>query len=275
MALLTVDAQKCVNDGLCQTACPGFLIEIDDDGLPRPMPNIENDCVRCGHCVAICPTDALFHAELPQDEFVEIKKELAMGQEAVEQFIKSRRSIRNYLDKPVQREIIERVIDIARFAPTGHNNQDVQYSVFDKGPMLKSIAGGVIDFFKFLVDSKQDQQLPFDLNVLIEGYENGDDVILRGAPVLIVAHGPKLSPMTSISSNIALTTLELAAFGLGLGTCWAGFVMMAAMSGYKPLLNVFALPEDQQFCSAMIVGYPRLKYRKIPVRKKSIIYWCD
>ena len=275
MALIKVDAQKCVNDGLCQTACPGALIDIDDDGLPRPVLNIENDCIRCGHCVAICPTDALLHIELPQNEFVEIKNELVMGPEAVKQLIKSRRSIRNYLETPVQRELIEKVIDIARFAPTGHNDQDVQYSVFDKGPTLKSIADSVIDYFRFLVDSKLDQQFPFDLNVLIDGYEKGDDVILRGAPVLIVAHGLKVHPMTSLSSNIALTTLELAAFGLGLGTCWAGFVMLAAMSGYKPLLNVFALPEDQQFCSAMILGYPQLTYRKIPVRKKPIIYWRD
>ena len=160
------------------------------------MPNIERDCVRCGHCVAICPTDALSHSDLPQNEFVELKNDLVMRPEAIAQLIKSQRLIRNYLDKPVQRELIEKATDIARFAPTGHNDEDVQYSVFDTEPILKHISDGVIDFFRLLVASKQDQQLPFDLNGLIEGYENGDNGILRGAPVLIVTHGPKMNPTT-------------------------------------------------------------------------------
>jgi NAD-dependent dihydropyrimidine dehydrogenase PreA subunit len=34
MALITIDTEKCVNDGLCRDACPGHWIEIDDEGLP-------------------------------------------------------------------------------------------------------------------------------------------------------------------------------------------------------------------------------------------------
>ena len=162
MALITVDPQKCINDGLCRDACPGFLIEIDDEELPRPVADIENDCVRCGHCIAICPTDALSHADLPKNEFIEINTELEMSQEAIEQFIKSRRSIRNYLDKPVQRQVIEKVLDIIRFAPTGHNDQDVKYSIFTNGEVLKSIADSVVDFLRFLV--KTEQKL-FELNL--------------------------------------------------------------------------------------------------------------
>lgn len=275
MALVTVDTEKCVNDGLCRDACPGFLIKIDDEGFPYPVTDIENQCVGCGHCVAICPSGALSHADLPRNEFIEMKKELEMSQEAVEQFLKSRRSIRSYLDKSVKREVIMKVIDIARFAPTGHNDQDVQYSIFDNREILKSIADSVVDFMRMLIKTKQDQQIPFDLNYFVESYENGSDIILRHAPVLIVTHCPKMNPAGTISSHIALTTLELAAMGFGLGTCWAGFAMIAAMSGYEPLLELLNLPVDQNFCGAMILGYPKLKYKKVPVRKKPAIYWND
>ena len=274
MALITVDTEKCINDELCQIACPGFLIEIDNNGLPHPVSYIEDNCVRCGHCVAICPTDALFHSDLPQNEFIETKEGLEMNPEAVGLFIKSRRSIRNYQDKPVPRELIENVIDIARYAPTGHNDQGVKYSIFDNKESLKNIADSVIDFFKFLVSTNQDQGIPFDFNKLIAEYENGVDVILRQAPVLIVTH-EMINPMAGISSHIALTTLELAAKACNLGTCWAGFVMMAAVSGYEPLLKLFHLPEGQQFCGAMIMGHPQLKYKKIPVRNKPTIIWND
>jgi nitroreductase len=84
-----------------------------------------------------------------------------------------------------------------------------------------------------------------------------------------------ITPMAGISSHIALTTMELAAKAFGLGTCWAGFVMVAAMSGYEPLLKLLHLEEDHQICGAMILGYPQLEYRKIPIRNKPTIYWND
>lgn len=116
--------------------------------------------------------------------------------------------------------------------------------------------------------------LPFDFfQYHVDLYEKGQDIILRNAPILIVAHHVQDSEMAKISCYIALTTLELAAKGCGLGTCWAGLVMMAATSGYKPLLETLKLPEDQQFCGAMMMGYPKLKYLRIPVRNKPIIYW--
>lgn len=275
MAFITVDNEKCIKDGLCRDACPGFLIKIDDEGFPRQIDDIETHCVRCGHCVAICPTAALSHADFPRDEFAGVKKELKMSGEAVEQFLKSRRSIRNYLDKSVERDVVVKVIDIARYAPTGHNDQDVQYSIFDNREVLKSISDSVVDFMRLLIQTTQGQQIPFDLSYFVECHEKGSDIILRHAPVLIVAHTPKTNPMGAMSSHIALATLELAAMGSGLGTCWAGFVMMAAMSGYEPLLKLLNLPEDQQFCGSMVMGYPQLKYRKIPVRNKPVIYWKD
>ena len=118
-------------------------------------------------------------------------------------------------------------------------------------------------------------ELPFDLQDMIDIYDNGQDIILRDAPVLIVAHCIKNSQMARISCYIALTTLELAAKGCGLGSCWAGLVMAAAMSEYKPLIEILNLPEGQQFGGAMMMGYPRLKYNRIPVRNKSVIFWND
>jgi len=68
---------------------------------------------------------------------------------------------------------IEKVLDVIRFGPTGHNDQDVKYSIFTNREVLKSIADSVVDFLRFLVKTEQDQQLPFDLNNLIEENEKG------------------------------------------------------------------------------------------------------
>ena len=185
------------------------------------------------------------------------------------------RSIRNFKNKHVSRLDIEKVLDITRFAPTGCNIQNVRWNIFDSKKDIKAIADSTVDFLKHFSKNNPDVELPFDLKNIVDVYEKGQDIILREAPVLIVAHCIKDGPMARISCYIALTTLELAAKGCGLGTCWAGLVMMAAMSGYKPLMEILNIPEDQQFCGAMMLGYPKLKYKRIPMRDKPIIFWHD
>ena len=275
MPLISIDTESCVQDGLCQKVCPGNLIEFKKGEFPKPVSDIEKDCIRCGHCVVVCPTNSLLHNEIPQEECVEVKKSLEIGEEEAVQFLKSRRSIRNFKKKPVSRLDIEKVLKITRFAPTGHNEQDVKWSVYDSKKDLKAIADNNVDFFRHFLRTSPEVELPFDLQDLIDIYEKGQDIILRDAPVLIVAHCIKDRPMARISCYIALTTLELAAKGCGLGTCWAGHVMMAAFSEFKPLMEILKLPEDQQFCGALMLGYPKLIYKRIPVRNKPFVYWHD
>ena len=276
MSLISIDSETCIKDGLCQKACPGYLIEFNKGEFPKPVSHIETDCVRCGHCVAVCPTNSLIHDDIPIEECVVVKKDVEIQEDEVVQFIKSRRSIRNFKKKPVSRRDLERVLDITRFAPTGHNDQEVRWSVYDSRKNIKAIAESTVDFLRHVLKTPQKMDVPFDfLQSHVDIYEKGRDIILRDAPALIVAHCIKNKEIATISCYIALTTLELAAKGCGLGTCWAGLVMMAATSGYKPLMEILKLPEDQQFCGAMMIGYPELKYNRIPVRKKPIIFWND
>ena len=110
---------------------------------------------------------------------------------------------------------------------------------------------------------------------VVDIYEGGQDIILRDAPALIVDHCIEDRPMARISCYIALATLEFAAKGCGFGTCWAGLVIIAAMAEYRPLMEILNLPEDQKFCGAIMMGYPKLKYTRIPLRNKPIIFWHD
>ncbi|MCK7507961.1 MAG: nitroreductase family protein [Desulfobacterales bacterium] len=70
--------------------------------------------------------------------------------------------------------------------------------------------------------------------------EQGHDVICRGAPHLLFAHIPESNPIASVDAIIALTHFDLAAPAFGIGTCWAGFVTMAAVS-YEPLQKELGL----------------------------------
>ncbi|MFA6451131.1 MAG: nitroreductase family protein, partial [bacterium] len=101
---------------------------------------------------------------------------------------------------------------------------------------------------------------------------NGRDMILRGAPHIVVVHSDKSMPMSQGSCTIAASYLELAAYGFGIGACWAGFFAVAAAS-YPPLVAELNLPKNNQVFGAMMIGAPKYSYLRIPPRNPAKISW--
>ena len=114
--------------------------------------------------------------------------------------------------------------------------------------------------------------LSMNLDKAVKRWEAGYDVVLRDAPVVIVAHADKENRLASTNCSIALTYLELAATGMGLGCCWAGFFNGAATS-FPPMIEALPLPEGHKCFGAMMVGYPKYSYHRIPTRKGPKIIW--
>ena len=66
--------------------------------------------------------------------------------EAIEAIL-TRRSTRKYTDKVPERELVEKVIEAGRYAPSGHNNQSTHFFVFSKKELLSGLAELVKDEF--------------------------------------------------------------------------------------------------------------------------------
>ena len=64
MALFTIDPQTCNQDGLCAAVCPPGVIDFSPGAFPVPTADAEAVCIRCGHCVAVCPTASFTHREM-------------------------------------------------------------------------------------------------------------------------------------------------------------------------------------------------------------------
>ena len=69
-----------------------------------------------------------------------------------------------------------------------------------------------------------------------------------------------------------LTYLALAANAFGLGGCWAGYFNAAASSS-TPLIQALALPEHMHCLGAMMIGYPKFAYHRLPTREPASITW--
>jgi len=272
MNFIEVDRQTCKQDGVCSAVCPAKLINFTKGEYPTPIAEAEELCIRCGHCVAVCSSSSLLHAEMPLADCPEVQPELFLSTEQSEQFLRSRRSIRNYRDKAVPRETLQKLIEVARYAPTGHNSQSVEWLVLSDRDELNNLCQIVGQWMRWMLANMKEFALSLHIDKALEKLEQGEDVVLRGAPVLVVAHAPEDDPMAQTSSTIALTYLELAATGMELGGCWAGY-FNAAVNTFPPMRKALDLPEGHQCCGAMMIGYPKFRYYRMPERKTPPITW--
>jgi nitroreductase/NAD-dependent dihydropyrimidine dehydrogenase PreA subunit len=273
MNLVSIDPEKCQRDGICVAECPLRLLEMNPlDAVPAAISEADELCIRCGHCVVVCPTGALSHKNLSSEVCPPVRKGLALGPEQVEHFMRSRRSIRTYKKTPVDMDTIIRVIDIARFAPSGHNSQPVRWLVIQESKDVLRMAGMVIDWMRYVQKEHPAMAQTLRMDRAITAWEAGMDPICRSAPHVVVAYGDKANMMAQTACVIALTYLELAAPTYRLGACWAGYFNAAAMS-WPPLQHALSLPKNHASYGAMMIGYPKFAYHRLPERKEADISW--
>jgi nitroreductase/NAD-dependent dihydropyrimidine dehydrogenase PreA subunit len=270
---LTIDYAKCTRDGLCAADCPMNLITMTEKG-PEPVPGAEKFCLNCGHCTAVCPHGALELQTMPLANCPPLESGWQLTPAQVETFLKGRRSIRAYKPEPVARELLAKIIDVARFAPTGGNRQSLSWTVIYDRNEVHRIAGAVIAWLR----EASQPNMPGAASLawtgpLVAAWDAGVDPICRNAPHLILVHAPKEhAQMAAGDGMIALTFAELAALPYQVGTCWAGFVLMAAYR--SPIVHAaLQLPEGHQFLGGMMIGYPKMKYHRIPMRKEAHVIW--
>jgi len=269
MSLFTIDEKLCARDGICVAECPAFVIEMKTkESFPTVTDGGEVRCINCGHCVAVCPHGAISLVRMSVDLCPPINDELMLDENQMEQFLRSRRSIRTYKAQDVDAETLTRLIDIARYAPTGSNSQQVHWLIVPTRDKVVQLTALAVDWMRNAIQEKNPIAEAYQMAGIVRAWDNGIDIISRGAPALVIAHGPEAYPVMTIDSAIALSYLDLAAPSLGLGSCWAGFFMIAA--GYwPPLAKALNLPDGHKSFGAMMVGYPKFRYQRLPTRNEA------
>jgi nitroreductase/NAD-dependent dihydropyrimidine dehydrogenase PreA subunit len=259
MSQITMDANLCRKDGACVAVCPTRVLALDKDGFPGQVAGTR--CVLCGQCVAVCPVGALTHAELPLEDFLPAASGLPEPA-LIDSFLLSRRSVRIFKKKPVTKETLERLLEVARRAPTASNSQKVHWIVVDDAEKVHALSAETINA---LCASDANPELQAQ-------WKSGHDPILRGAPALVVACAPDDYGWARQDCAIALTYMELAAEARGLGVCWAGILTRVA-AVHPPLRLALSVPEGYAVCGGLMLGESVYKYRLVPPRKPLSAQW--
>jgi nitroreductase/NAD-dependent dihydropyrimidine dehydrogenase PreA subunit len=264
MGLLIIDENKCNRDAYCVRECPAVIIHLPEGGFPEIIPG--GICLECGHCVAACPHGALNHKRVPIEKSPVIREELRISEEQALQFVRSRRSIRHFLQKPVEDARIKSLIDGARYAPTGGNGQMVEWLVLTDKKKIREIASITVDWLRELVKDPRVIAVSPYLPRIVTAWDSGYDSVLRDAPAVVVASAPKEAVNGMVDLTIALTYLDLLAPSMGLGTCWAGLLQGALLSS-PAIKRTVGIPEGHPHHYPIMLGYPDAKYYRLPERR--------
>lgn len=273
MSFIEVDTDKCQRDRICALECPNKLIIFPDkDSYPTTVENAEEFCIHCGHCAAVCPHGALILDGTNPENLEAVHHDILPTPDQIRHFLTTRRSVRTFRKQALSRQQLEKLIDTARYAPTGSNKQQVHWLVIEDPAQVQHLAGMVVDWMRMLLPQSQDEALKRRYGRIVEAWDNGVDRVLRRAPHVIIAHSPADVFGAGTDCVISLAYLELAAYSMGLGVCWAGFLNTAA-TYHPPLQKALNLPEGHVPYGALMVGRPVHKYYRIPERQPARIIW--
>ena len=127
--LHVVNLETCTGDGICAEICPEDILEMVDEKAAT-VENRAGACILCGQCVAVCPTESLAMPKLRMEDFHRLGR-MPFGYEEFFDFLRSRRSVRTFKDKPVERGVIEKILDAAATAPMGFPPHSTEVIVID------------------------------------------------------------------------------------------------------------------------------------------------
>ncbi len=145
----------------------------------------------------------------------------------VYQVIKTRRSVRSYKPDPVPEEVLNRILEAARLAPSAHNGQDYKFVVVKDSQKRKLLAQAA------------EQDFISQAPIIIAAVSlDPDKIISCGAPTY------------AVDLAIAVDHLTLAAAAEGLGICWIGAF------NQKEAKKILGVPAQSKIVILLPLGFP-------------------
>ncbi|TFG11371.1 MAG: hypothetical protein EU535_07300 [Promethearchaeota archaeon] len=258
MPIKGIDTEKCTNCQQCLQDCPSFNFRLSDD---NQVVFFQVGCVQCGHCIAICPEDAILYEGMKDEplSFEDVDPTSLISYDTFLKFIRGKRSIRQYKKKKIPNEIIDKIMYVMRYAPTGGNIRGLRCNIISDDEQIKALSEAVLDT---LIGNPA---IPENYSLMLKRKrKQGLDPIFYGASHVMIFHSP--NPMDLVNSVIAITHGLLSAQTLGIGSCWLYLAQRALIDNKDLRKNVAKI--NGRVHGVFVLGYPAVKYARGPPRPK-------
>lgn len=255
--------EKCTGCGTCIKDCPAGAIKIEDKKAVWT-----HSCIQCGHCAAICPYGAAVIPEYEMEDVEEYaEEEFKVDPARLLHVIKFRRSIRDFQDRPIEKEVLQRILQAGRYTPTAKNMQDCRFAVVQE--RLEEFRGLMWDSMPEILEGmeKAGHEYRRSIRFLYEKWKKtGEDPLLFNADTLLVAAADN-----PVDAALAASNMETMAAASGLGALYSGFTV-GVLSAAPNLMQWLGLGDKKAVC-CLLLGYPAVSYRRSAPRKKADIVW--
>ena len=260
--LVTVNEETCTGCGLCVRICPSRVLE-----LRGGHPHADADtCLACGHCVSVCPTASISCSLSPLPD-AEDRRHRSPGPDEVREYMRSRRSVREYRAEPPSEKEFRNLLDLACSAETAMNVRKVSFIVIRGREKVRALADSCADW----IENSDSEYIRNRYRRVLDQYRSGYDSITCDAPCLIISAAERGYEKGRQTATIYQTYAELYAPSLGLGTCWAGILENMLLADIPEVNSMIGLPEDRCAVGALMAGYPDIRFRRMPYRDPAEI----
>lgn len=302
----TLSEELCDGCGRCVKTCPMQILELRD-GLPAFTGRYDEfRCVLCDSCLAVCPKGAIksvgvyrvhsgryknedifpsSEATYPRpfgdatpERFADFEEKLT----ETERVIFKRRSVRLFKKQQVPRELVERIIEAGRFAPSAGNNQPWKFTVVQDGELLQEICKkteliarplaklafpnsseeferrpwrqkAFATVFSYRKPGEGDQRVAVGVKAITEVPYH--EVFLGAPTVIMVLCDRRGIGNVDLDTALAVENIVIAAHSLGLGTCIIGLLNLPLLF-FPGMRRKLGIVHPFKLLTAISVGFP-------------------
>ena len=290
---ISINKETCKKCLLCSEVCPNKIIIKNNLNGMSTRPDRIDMCFKCGQCMAICSTKSIVVDGLSYEHDFFDLPECTSNENYFYNLIYTRRAIRNFKDKPVPKELLEKIVEAISFAPPGFPPLKINIIVVQNTDLIRKALPNMIKLYDSLVKimknpiikffikkevgkkkfkTMQEHLIPLLKSRLPELKNGTEDTITRNAPAMILFIADKNGEDISQDISIAATYGMLAAHSLGLGGSIMD-IIPPAIERDKELRKMFCIPDNHEIVTSIIVGYPKYKYSRGIKRDLKSVKW--
>jgi nitroreductase len=155
--------------------------------------------------------------------------------------------VRKFLDKPIPKETIDKLIETARYAPSGTNEQPWGFIVVRDKTLIKELSDHSIPYINKLIEENP-KLAHYKKRMAVENFS-----IFYHAPCIIIILGRKDAFSYEYDCAMAAQNIMLTAWSMAIGSCWIG--MMKVLDKDKWFRKNFQVPENYAIVAPLVLGY--------------------